>query len=566
MNSSDNGIIDAVHLRQKAEEVAKKRNELSTASTRALTAEEMRLTLYELQVHQIELEMQNEELRQAQVDLGVARARYFDLYDLAPVGYLTLDEAGRIQESNLTSASLLGLPRGKLNTQLITQFIHPEDQDIYSQHRKSLFETGAPQVCDLRMLRTNRQTFWVRLDATVATDDCNGGPVCRVTMVDITEQQQTQVLLERAHRLESLGNLAGGIAHDFNNIMTGLFGYLELIKFRSQDREPVLRDIDKAMSAFARARDLTQQMLTFAKGGAPVKCAVDVRPLLRETVEFALVGSNVSAEFRLDERGFMIDADPQQIKQVIDNLVINAKQAMPQGGKVTIETKAIDPESPRPAILPQGAWVQVTISDEGCGIAAENLPRIFDPFFSTKPKGTGLGLSMVHSVITRHGGIIDVASQPGHGSSFVFYLPAAKGLATAVAGTSAAEFHGTQRILVMDDERIIQELAIAFLAQTGCRAEVAANGKDAVSAYAKAMTEGQPFDLVILDLTVPGGMGGQDALQALRKIDPGVRAVVSSGYSEDPIMADPKAFGFVASLAKPYQFEQLTTVLRGIFG
>jgi PAS domain S-box-containing protein len=458
---------------------------------------------------------------------------------------------------------IYGLTEGNLFSGTLSAWenaLLPSDRARTIEEFQAGLRSKTTWTMTFRILRPDGNIRHIKADCIALRDQ--NGQATRILGVnaDITGHQEAQLALERVHRLESLGTLAGGIAHDFNNIMTGLFGYIELIKIRCADQPIVLHDIDMALSAFDRARALTRQLLTFAKGGAPIKTMVDMRDLLREAANLALCGTNITAQFQFDEAGSVVFADTHQIKQAIDNLIANAKQSMPHGGTLLIATSRITPDSVRPPILPEGTWVGASITDQGYGIPEENLTRIFDPFFTTKPNGTGLGLSMVHSIVTRHGGFIDVTSKEGIGSTFAMYLPASESEGPKNLAPETSE--RPWRVLVMDDEALIRELAATFLTKLGCHVELASNAGDAVRIFGDASRAGEPHDLVILDLTIPGGMGGIETLQMLRNIDRGVRALVSSGYSDDPAMANPEAFGFVASLAKPYRLSDLQAALR----
>lgn len=380
---------------------------------------------------------------------------------------------------------------------------------------------------------------------------------------DITVRQRFELELERASRLESIGILAGGIAHDFNNILTAIMGNITLAMLDTEGMAVVERYLQEAERATLRARDLTQQLLTFSKGGDPVRDVVALPEIIREVAEFALHGSRVKCEYNLPAELWPADADKGQLGQVVQNLVINAVQAMPEGGSIRISAanEEIGPEPRKP--LAPGHYVRISVSDTGAGIKAEHLARIFDPYFTTKQHGSGLGLTTVYSIIRKHQGYIEAESELGHGTTFSFWLPARPEMgreAAAEAGEPVRRMTG--RVLFMDDEEPISAMAEMLLRRLGFEVELARDGSETVQKFSKAHAAGRPFDLVVLDLTVPGGVGGREAVEQLRRIEPAVKAIVSSGYSSDPVLANFRAYGFCGMVAKPYRVEDFARVLR----
>jgi PAS domain S-box-containing protein len=381
---------------------------------------------------------------------------------------------------------------------------------------------------------------------------------------DITEQQKMATELLKASKLESLGVLAGGIAHDFNNILGSILGNLSLAKMLVAAETELYTTLERAVKASLRAKELTRQLLTFAKGGAPVRKAASIADLIRDTTHFVLRGSNVRSELLLPDDLWPAEIDEGQIGQVLDNLIINARQAMPDGGVVKLKAEnLVLPENSR-IPLSTGRYIHLSIHDTGIGIAPENLPKIFDPYFTTKQKGSGLGLATTYSIMRKHEGHISVESAPGEGTTFHLYLPASSKPLPEKPAEKLGTLGGQGRVLVMDDEPSIRQLLQAMLKMLGYEVETVTDGAEAIQVYCVAQATGKPFNVVIMDLTIPGGMGGKEAIQKLTILDPEVRAIVSSGYSNDPVMANFKEYGFRGMVAKPYQIEDLARALKEV--
>ena len=384
---------------------------------------------------------------------------------------------------------------------------------------------------------------------------------------DTTGEQRLEEELQKASKLESVALIAGGVAHDFNNILTAILGHISLAKTRLSPVPPVIGSIEKAC---LHATDLTRQLLTFSKANVPHRRVESLREVVREGVEFALHGSSLRGSFDLPEDLAPVEVDRHQIHQVINNLVLNAVQASPEGSVLHVGACDVLVSRDEPlATLEAGCYVRLTIRDNGTGIAPEHLARIFDPYFTTKETGSGLGLATAYSIVKKHDGVIQVDSTVGVGTAFHIYLPAASVEPPPPAGRVAEEARGYEgedartrgRVLFMDDEVVLQELVSAMLNYLGYEAVCADHGEEALLRFEQARALGEPFDAVIVDLTVPGGMGGHETVQRLRMLDPEVRAVVSSGYSNDPILANFRTYGFSGVIAKPYQMAELARVL-----
>lgn len=400
--------------------------------------------------------------------------------------------------------------------------------------------------------------------APIITD--KEGTVIGVVIVfrDVTAQRRMEEQLASAEKIESLGILAGGIAHDFNNLLTGIIGNLSLAKKLSVPEEKVYQRLTEAERASMRAKDLTQQLLTFSRGGAPIKRVASLVELIKDTALFSLRGANVRCEFSMPEDLWWCEIDEGQISQTISNLVINADHAMPQGGIINIHAGNVTPGLEDNLPLENKKYVRISIEDNGIGISDEHLSRIFDPYFTTKHAGSGLGLATTYSIIIKHGGLITVDSQVGKGTIFCVYLPASPEQTRIMQDAEKALFVGEGRILIMDDEEIVRDVLATMLRDIGYGVGIAKDGVEAIELYKKAKESGEPFDAVILDITIPGGMGGREAIKRLHEIDPGVKAFVSSGYSNDPIMSAYGKYGFIGVIAKPYNIIELVDALGAV--
>ncbi|MGD8237400.1 MAG: PAS domain S-box protein [Armatimonadota bacterium] len=499
------------------------------------------------------------ERRRAEEALRESEERYRLLFEnLYDAAFLGDAEAGVILETNRQGEVLLGATRDEIVGMHHLELHPPEDADTYAQIPwKEL--TG---VVEGEVIRKDGGITPV----AIGTTTLGGGAPRFVLGVfrDITEQRRAREELLKAARRESISLLAGGIAHDFNNILTGLMGNVSLSKTCAAEDETLAEMLTEAEEACLRARRLTQQLLTFAKGGAPIRAPVSLARLIRDSVGFALRGSSVGCTYRIPEDLWPADADEGQISQAINGLVINADQAMPDGGTVTVRAENVPVGTEASPSLGDGRYVKVSIEDHGVGIAPEHLARIFDPYFTTKQKGSGLGLATAHSVVHRHDGEITVESEVGVGTTFHLYVPAADEPAPVEEGAEEELPVGTGRILLMDDEAAVQHVGARILRRLGYQVALAADGLEAIGLYREAMDGGAPFDAVIMDLTVPGAMGGQDAIRSLLVMDPDVKAIVSSGYSTDPVMADYKQHGFAAVVPKPYNIAELGKAVQGV--
>ena len=393
-------------------------------------------------------------------------------------------------------------------------------------------------------------------------NDNQGNIVAAIEMVeDITEKLKIEEAHARTDKLESIGTLAGGLAHDFNNLLAGFMGNISMAKMDIDPETDAYIALERAESASVRAKRLTLQLLTFAKGGAPAKELTSIPELVEDTVGFALSGSNIKCDFQMPDDTWEITVDKAQIGQAIRNLVQNAAQAMTDGGNIMISVENLHNEQGGPLPLDEGKYVKISVKDQGVGIAEENLQKIFEPYFTTKEMGSGLGLPAVYSIVKNHAGHIDVDSEVGVGTTFSVCLPATEKEVSPEPAAEEKIISGNGRVLVMDDEEMIRLMLEDMLEIIGYEVECTADGAEAIEVFKKEKDSDRPFDVLIIDLTIPGGMGGKEAMAKIREIDSEVKSIVSSGYSSDKVVANFKEYGFTGCLNKPYNTSQLSSVL-----
>jgi PAS domain S-box-containing protein len=514
------------------------------------------------------------ELKRAEAELAAEKERLAVTLRAMTEGVVTTDTAGRVQFLNAAAAALTQWDAEAAVGRPVDEVCPLRQADNDGPVAIPLDQVLAgDRVAELplRTVLAGRDGARRLVEGCAAPIHSAASSVVGMVLVlrDTTERERLEQELQRASKLESVGLLAGGIAHDFNNILTAVMGNLTLALLDVAGTSELGQTLRDAERAALRARDLTQQLLTFAKGGDPVRAAVHLPDMMMEVTRFALHGSRVKAEFDLAPDLWPADADKAQISRVVQNLVINAVQAMPAGGLVRILARNERLHGLDRPPLPPGDYVHLAVSDTGVGIKGEHLERIFEPYFTTKQTGSGLGLATVYSIVRKHKGLIQVESELGRGTTFHVRLPAAAGSGRVEAvvpadGETRTTVHG--RILFMDDEAAIRKMATAMLHRLGCEVELVADGQAAVEAFRAARAAGRPFDAVVMDLTVPGGMGGMEALQQMQTIDPAVRAIVSSGYSSDPVLANYRSCGFSGRVAKPYEIADFGRVLREVLG
>ena len=565
-------------LRRRAEQRVREQAAEKAELGRAISPEELRLVLHDLRVHQIELEMQNEELRRTQADLEASRARYFDLYDLAPVGYFTINEDGLILEANFTAATLLGVARGALIKQPLTRFIVPEDQDRYYLHRKRLFATGARQFLDLQLRRENGTQFWARFEATVAPDADGATQVCRAVVSDVSERKRLEEErlrfeqeLREMQKAESLARMAGAIAHHFNNQLGVIMGNLEL----SLGEPPVdAGPLTDALQATRRAAEVSGLLLTYLGQSSGNHAPLDLSESCRKSLPMLLAAmpEGVALEPHLPAPGPVVNANAVQLQLMLTNLITNAWEA--GGGRQTpihLTVKTVSaaeiPASHRFAVgwRPRDQdYACLEVIDAGHGIEERELERIFEPFFTTRFTGRGLGLPVVLGILHAHSGGLVVKSKRGRGSGSAFraYLPVSAEKAARLTDIAARgaerEEPWTGTVLLVEDEETLRRTTRTMLARLGF---TVLETKDGIEAVEMFRLHKDTIRFVLCDVTMPY-MDGWGTLAALRTLAPGIRVILTSGYDEAHVMADdyderPQAF-----LGKPFQLNALRDAIR----
>lgn len=482
-------------------------------------------------------------------------------------GVITTDKQGKIVLINKVAENLTGWTQnealGKPLSEVFTIINGSTRQDCGNPVDQVLTFGDITELSNRTVLISKNGTERIIADSGAPIRDADSNTIGVVLVFrDITEKQKLLDSAQRADKLESIGVLAGGIAHDFNNLLGGIYGYIDLAHGHCNDASKTAGFLDKALTTFSRAKDLTRQLLTFAKGGTPIRETLSLVPILKESTQFALSGSSVAASFHIANDLWLCDFNKNQLGQIIDNLVINAVQAMPLGGKITVTAENIEVNQGKIPSLKQGNYVHVSFADTGIGIPQSILPRIFDPFFTTKQKGNGLGLATVYSIIHKHDGEITVESEQDKGTTFHLYLPFSNKMAETQTADTSHTHRGSGRILIMDNEDYIREIAGDMLRSIGYKVEYAVNGDEALILLYNATQAKDPFLAAIMDLTIPGGKGGKETIKQLREFDKELVVFASSGYSEDPVMADPTEFGFTDRIIKPFRKKDLAEIFN----
>jgi len=503
------------------------------------------------------------ELEKAGETIRESEEKYREIFENIQDIYFVCDLAGTIHEISPSVERVAGYSRDELLGRSVFD-LYP-GPEVRQQLLDRLFRFG--EVRDYELLFKDQDGRQVPCEFTARLSRNRKGKPDRIygTLRNIAERKRMEDELLKAQKLDSIGLLAGGIAHDFNNILTALMGNISFARIDTEPGSEAGRALAESEQACTQARHLTQQLLTFSRGGLPVKTVGSIRDLIMETAVFALRGTPVRCRLNLADDLCQVEADMGQLNQVLHNIVLNAGQAMASGGEVTVSAQNIIVKRDSGLSLVNGEYVRIAVRDEGAGIPEHARSRVFDPYFTTREKGSGLGLATAYSIIRNHKGLIRFDTRHGGGTTFFVYLPISRKSPEETRVQSGLT-EGRGRILLMDDEERVRSVASRMISHLGYEVELTEDGEQAVEKYNAAIEVGQPFSAVILDLTVPGGMGGSEAIMRLKQIDPGVRAIVSSGYSTDAAMADYKSAGFCEVLRKPYRMEDLSQALARSLG
>jgi PAS domain S-box-containing protein len=520
----------------------------------------MRLVMVHGKQHCMTIIQDVTERRRMEAALQESEQKYRELANTVPVGIFEFDPRGKLTFVNKTLYEWFGYTEAEVEAGInILDLADPTDRQRLRENMGRILTLQYSPPREYCLARKNGDKIQV-LALTKPILDQGHVQGFRGILLDLTEKKKTEHALQHAAKLDSLGILAGGIAHDFNNLLTGIYGYLDLARSKSRDAQ-ISEYLEAMLTTMTRAKALTLQLLTFAKGGSPVQKLTPLFPFVQDTAQFALSGSNISCRFSPYGDLWPCNIDKDQIAQVIDNIVINAQQAMPDGGAVEISAANVSFREDEHPPLAMGDYVKVSIKDSGIGIPREIMPRIFDPFYTTKLKGHGLGLATSYSIISRHGGCIDVESEPGRGSTFHFYLPASS--ETPAADRVAQSTHkGSGTIIVMDDEAVVRDTFRHMLEMLGYAVVCKNDGREALAFYESETRAGRKFTAMIFDLTVAGGMGGMEAIAELRQLNMDMPVFVASGYADNSVMKKPDEWGFTASISKPFTVSDIADMLN----
>lgn len=498
------------------------------------------------------------EQKKAEISLRNSEMQLESIINALPDVYLRIDKEGTILDCRAQALDDLVAPLQELAQKKLEDVLpHPLVHEMRSHMIKAI-KTKSLVIYEYDLLLPKGlQHFESRI---IPFSDNEAIVVAR----NITKRKQTDEELLKLEKLNSIGTLAGGVAHDFNNILTIILGNISMLKTYTDPEGKIAKKLLDIEKTVFQAKNLTRQLLTFSKGSAPLKKITYINSLIEETALLALSGTNVMCNINLAKNLWPVEIDTGQINQVISNLVINAYQSMPNGGVITIKAKNVTLMDNEIVGLTPGKYVTVSFKDQGIGIDESNLLKIFDPYFTTKQTGSGLGLTSCYSIVKKHNGHISVKSKVGKGSVFQLYLPACEGVPVKIDEVKESIFHGENRILVMDDEPEIRKILASMLKHLGCKVTLSKDGSEAIELYKSELKYNTPFDAVIMDLTIPGGMGGEETIKHLLKIDPNIKAIVSSGYSASTVIADYKEYGFKGVINKPYTIEELSSELNRV--
>ena len=507
-----------------------------------------------------------------QVEKALKESEYFlrESQAVARLGSYVLDIPTGLWKSSAVLDEIFGIDEHyERSVKGWTMLAHPEWQQVMADYFVNhVLGQHARFDKDYQIIRPNDgEVRWVHGMGELEFDD-QQQPVKMIgTIQDITERKRVETELQKMQKLTSVGTLAGGIAHDFNNILMGLFGNISLAKTEIPKDHPGFKPLEDAEKSMFRAIRLTKQLLTFAKGGDPVKEEVSLDALVEEVARFDLSGSNVMLVHSQTDDLWSANVDKGQIQQVISNLTLNAREAMPNGGHLYVSLENVEIKESSCSGPNKGKYIKITMRDEGTGIDQKIIDRIFDPYFTTKHTGSGLGLATSYSIIFKHGGHIGVTSEMGQGATFTLYLPASESQIFSENKKTHAPpspLKSSLKFLILDDEEVIRMIVPRWLKRMGCFVATSADGRETIDMYRKSLSTGEPFDILILDLTIPGGIGGLEVVKEILAIDPKTKAIVSSGYANDPVMSNYAFYGFKGVLPKPYTESQLQELVGQI--
>ncbi|MBL7177914.1 MAG: PAS domain S-box protein [Desulfobacteraceae bacterium] len=534
------------------------------------TYEELEKRIKELETEALEIKRAKEALRESEERFrNVADFTYDWEYWIGPDGHYIYISPSCERITGYSPEWFVNDPG------LFEKIVHPDDHSVVVSHIREEQKQEEVFSIDFRIITRSGEELWIshNCQPVYGTDGNYLGR--RASNRDISKRKKMQEELLKAKKLESLGVLAGGIAHDFNNMLAAVLGKISIAQMETKPGTKAFELLTEAENAGMRAKGLTAKLITFSKGGDPFKQEVSIGEFVKDSVSSALSGSDIDSEFTIPDDLWPVNIDEVQMKHVIHNIVTNAVEAISGQGTIKVSCENVEIGEKDGLTLKAGKYVKISLKDQGYGIPEENLSKIFDPYYSTKEMGTdkgmGLGLSISHSIVKKHGGLITVESELGVGTTFFICLPESDlGLRNAGLGlerklrTKKKPIIGKRKILVMDDEEMVRDVTAAMLSKIGYEVELAKEGSEAIEMYIKDKESDQSYDGVILDLTNKIGMGGKEAIKKLLEIDPDVKAIVSTGYSYDPIVTKFREYGFCGALTKPFSMDELGKTVRKV--
>jgi two-component system cell cycle sensor histidine kinase/response regulator CckA len=519
---------------------------------------------HELQVHQVELEMQKEELILTRDELEMMLARYTDLYDSAPVGYFTLDRDGTIRSVNLTGAGLLGVERSQLLNRRLGVFISHENRAFFADFLDKVFANKSKETCEIVFLAEKHSPLHVQIEAMAS----ESGQECLAAVIDLTERRKLEKQLLQTQKMESVGLLAGGVAHDFNNMLTVISGCGETIRENiPADNELLRENIEQVLKAAERAADLTGRLLAFSRKQLSRPKPVAIDAVIGDASKFIrrFIGADIELSILFTCKELLVMADVSQIEMALVNLATNARDAMPDGGRLSISTKDVVVEAGSESLYDlsrPGRYALISVADTGAGIDKESMDRLFEPFYTTKEvgKGTGLGLSIVHGITKQHGGSVQLSSTPGEGTTFNIYLPLIEGRADLPESKILVQpAVGSETILVAEDEEMVRSFTMRMLERAGYRVIDAADGEEAVERF----REHDDISLVLSDVVMPK-KNGKKMFEEIKRIRPDVKVIFITGYAPDIMHKKGMNDEGVDFITKPFKKNELLRKIREV--